>query len=406
MPWYEASVVTGLEKLAGQEVREKLDVQANQLEVGRGRLFFNTDLPVQQVLQLRSIDNLRAVVYRNESEKNFPESKDELNEFCLRLIKAGDWNTAIDIWRTVFDYNRCSVHDILSQDDHLNKPTFRANCKRSGTHKFGGSPEATIEFGGCLNNHFKWPVNLKEFDLEVILNLLDKHVYVTVSLSRTSLGHNRNLINFGKGSIRSTICYGILKLADLREGMVVCDPLCGSSALLIEACISWPQCIYISSDRDLKALEKTLDNKSITLKHFNESSSSESNSQPRKPSNVDRNQQNLYNKLDIIQLDSTNLPYINDSIDRFVTDLPFGKRFSTKAFNYHLYPKLLLEFARCTRLNVGRAILLTKDIKNMIGCLNNPQIKKFWTKIGINSINVGGLFASVYVLKRTNVAFE
>jgi 23S rRNA G2445 N2-methylase RlmL len=398
MVWYEASVVTGLEKLAAQEVREKLNV--TQIDVQRGRLLISTDSSPDQVLRLRSVDNVGVIVYREAKHHKLPESSEDLRSFCEDIVERGDWIGALTVWRHVFQYDRCTVEQLLSNDTIDTKPKFRASCKRSGTSHNFASPEAAAAFGACLNRSFRWPVDLKQFDIHATIYVLDAHVYVSIALTTYSL-HNRNLINFGKSSLRSTICYGILRLAELEPGQIVCDPLCGSGALLLEACVEWPFCLYFASDRDPKALVKVIDNRMLTPDHV----PSEIIEQGRRLVNVHLENLPFLNRIDIAQLDATNLPFANGSIDRFVSDLPFGKRFGSKTINSTLYPKLLFEMARCARIGSGRAILLTKDLKNMINCMNNAQIRTYWTKGAAHSVNVGGLFATVYCLRRTTTPF-
>lgn len=399
MVWYETSVVTGLEKLAAQEVREKLHV--HQIDIQRGRLLISTDSPASEVLKLRSVDNVGVIVYRERAHTELPESTDQLRSFCENIVSNGDWKSALSVWCEVFAYDRCTLEQLLNDESIDGKPKFRASCKRSGSSHNFASPEAAVAFGACLQRTFRWPVDLKQFDIHATLYVLENHVYVSIALTTYSL-HNRNLVNFGKSSLRSTICYGILRLAELQPGNVVCDPLCGSGALLLEACIEWPFCLYLASDRDLKALVKVIDNRTLNPSHVTESA--DSSARPFLV-RIESEHSTLLNRMDIAQLDATNLPFANSSIDRFVSDLPFGKRFGSKTINITLYPKLLFEMARCARTRTGRAILLTKDLKNMISCMNNTQIRAYWTKTAAYSINVGGLFATVYCLRRTQTLF-
>lgn len=46
--------------------------------------------------------------------------------------------------------------------------------------------------------------------------------------------HNRNIINFGPTTLRSTICYNLLKLANPKPGDIIVDPMCGGGSIPIE----------------------------------------------------------------------------------------------------------------------------------------------------------------------------
>lgn len=70
--------------------------------------------------------------------------------------------------------------------------------------------------------------------------------------------------------------------------------------------------------------------------------------------------------VDVAQWDCTRLPLRSQCVDVVVSDLPFGKRIGRKADNRVLYYNSLVELARVTRMNTGRAVLLTCDTKSMI----------------------------------------
>lgn len=54
------------------------------------------------------------------------------------------------------------------------------------------------------------------------------------------------------------------------------------------------------------------------------------------------------------------LPLADASVDKVLTDLPFGKQFGSLEDNRWLYPRVLMELARVLRVG-GRAVLLTNQ---------------------------------------------
>lgn len=46
--------------------------------------------------------------------------------------------------------------------------------------------------------------------------------------------HHRNIVNFGPTTLRSTICYNLLKLANPKVGDIIVDPMCGGGSIPIE----------------------------------------------------------------------------------------------------------------------------------------------------------------------------
>lgn len=46
--------------------------------------------------------------------------------------------------------------------------------------------------------------------------------------------HHRNIINFGPTTLRSAICYSLLKLGNPKPGDIIVDPICGEGSIPIE----------------------------------------------------------------------------------------------------------------------------------------------------------------------------
>lgn len=102
-------------------------------------------------------------------------------------------------------------------------PKFRVTCTRthstlSEKHPFT-SMQAAAQFGGGINDFFGWIVDLENFDLEVLLNIVDSHVVVGISLTKESL-FRRNIENFGPTTLRSTLAYCMALVAGIKKGEV------------------------------------------------------------------------------------------------------------------------------------------------------------------------------------------
>ncbi|KTG46251.1 hypothetical protein cypCar_00003857 [Cyprinus carpio] len=75
----------------------------------------------------------------------------------------------------------------------------------------------------------------------------------------------------------------------------------------------------------------------------------------------------------------------------------------SKKKNWELYPLCLREMARVCKPGTGKAVLLTQDKKCFLKAL--LQMEGLWRKSHTVWVNVGGLHAGVFVLKRTAVVF-
>ena len=371
---YEATVVTGLEWIGADECREKLSPKS--INQSHGRIFFESDRPVKEIFALRSVDNIYALIYDEVCEE-LPQTEEELKDKLLKICSDCQWNKGLKPWIEAFDWNKSTVEAMLSKDagDKTNKPSFRVTCNRTGDHKFK-SQECASAFGSVVNESFDWPVSMKQFDIEVVLSIKDKHVYVGLALTRESL-HKRNLVCFGATSLRATIAYNILRMASIQTGDIVCDPMCGSGAIPIECAMSWPHTFGIACDNHPVAIER---------------------------SNTNIKESKCL--IDLNQLDITSMPLRTGSVDVIVTDLPFGKRLGSRHDNKTLYPNLMTQFARCVRAGTGRIILLTQDKRNMNKCLGLPVVKKYCKQFRTIFVKIGGLDASIYCLRRNAKEFE
>lgn len=88
--------------------------------------------------------------------------------------------------------------------------TFRVTCVRGGRKHSFTSMEAAGKLGAGLAGHFGWKVQMKNADIEVLLNISGDSVVICFALNRESKS-NRNIAHFGPTTLRSAIAYGLLR---------------------------------------------------------------------------------------------------------------------------------------------------------------------------------------------------
>ncbi|XP_069592311.1 tRNA (guanine(6)-N2)-methyltransferase THUMP3 isoform X1 [Ranitomeya imitator] len=272
-----------------------------------------------------------------------------------------------------------------SSPDVSNILKFRVTCNRAGDKHSFTSNEAARDFGGAVQEHFLWKADMTNFDVEVLLNISYNEMLVGIALTEESL-HRRNITHFGPTTLRSTLAYGMLRLCDLEPSDVVIDPMCGTGAIPIEGVSEWPGCFFIAGDNNTNAVNRTSSNIGSLL---------------RRQHSADSAPQGL--QIDPIHWDISRLPLRSGSVDVIITDMPFGKRIGSKKRNWDLYPACLREMSRVCRAGTGRAVLLTHDRKCFIKAL--AKAGHLWRKMHTVWVNIGGLHAGVYLLKRTVLDF-
>lgn len=375
---YEATVNTGMEWIAQDELKEKYAVSSTTQQ---GRIWFNTDIPVEKLLKLKSICNLYVVIYDTKLEDSeIPADKTCLEPLLMQVGERCDWETGLTKWRQVFNFT-CCLDKLMTKNEEYKgeQPKFRVSCNRHGpTHGFT-SPEVCSTFGHVIDTKFGWPIKMRDYDLEVYINININHLYVAMTLTNLALDR-RNIVSPGLSTLRANLCYAILRLAKIEVSDVVCDPMAGSGAISVESCYAWPsewQAYNLAGEIVRAPLDKCRANLNV----FN-----------NKPPS------------DILQLDVTSLPFRTNSIDVFVSDLPFGRRHGSKKNNRTLYPALMRELARASRVGTGRAVLLTQDIKGIKLAYNKNR--DYFYETLCKFAKVGNLNCYINLFSRNNKIYD
>ena len=383
---YEATVITGFEWISTEEVKEKIE-GAQNVNHSMGRVIFESNCDPSKIIQLRSVDNVYVIVAQETLEQMPQDNKDDLKAKLTKLMKEVDWKTGLRVWQRINPFRKTEDLDVILTEGEAHKqlkPAFRVTCNRTGEGHGFKSGDAASVFGGMIEDTFKWPVSMKKFDVEIVLNVKDKTWSVCLALTRQSL-HRRNLVSLGVTTLRATVCYNMLRLANIIPGDIVCDPLAGTGAIMMEASVSRGDCFTLCGDHNNVAIKHCSKNAEALLTSPDSSK---------------------YAPLNSVKFDTTNMPLRTASIDVLVSDLPFGRRIGTKTMNSALYPKLLSEMARVTPPSTGRAILLTQDYKNMKRALMSEVAHKSWKNSRTVFLKLGNLTTHVYCLKRTQYSFE
>nr|XP_046239778.1 THUMP domain-containing protein 3 [Scatophagus argus] len=430
-----ATVPTGFEHTAAEEVKEKIGVDA-RISKDRGRIYFpiTTD-KLFQVHLLRSVDNL-FVVIEEYDHYQFKESKEETLMEFQQLASRLPWTNALEVWKlnrtlkkkkgyrkggtgpkakpnsevsdaTVANPEEQALPEVASaaesQTEAESMPDeessmqhsgeaapeaklikFRVTCNRAGDKHSFSSNEAARDFGGAVQEFFQWKADMTKFDIEVLLNIHNEEVVIGIALTEESL-HRRNISHFGPTTLRSTLCYGMLRLCKPQASDIILDPMCGTGAIPLEGAIEFNSSFYVAGDNYDMAVNRTLNN----ICHIQKRRADKGSASGL--------------PIDTVRWDVCSLPIRTGSVDIIITDMPFGKRMGSKKKNWDLYPSCLREMARVCRPGSGKAVLLTQDKKCFSKAIS--RMGGLWRKLHTVWVNVGGLHAGVYLLKRTGFVF-
>ncbi|XP_002158272.2 tRNA (guanine(6)-N2)-methyltransferase THUMP3 isoform X1 [Hydra vulgaris] len=382
---FVCSCIPGLEHVAIVECKEKLKVNAS-LDV-RGRITLNLKkAEAWKLTELCSIHHYWVIV---EERKNFftpfqeNSNNDALFNVLLNLPGELNWENPLSIWKQFKSILKCTqpekakgyqIIDPFSAGDSL---SFRVTASRTGKHSFR-SMDSAASFGAGLNNYLKWKVDLKDFDIEILLHILDSDLSIGIQLTKDSQSF-RNITHFGLTTLSAGFCYCLLHLINIKPGDIICDPMCGGASISIEASCSMPYVFNLAGD-----------NHEIAICHSRE--------------NI-FNLENLRSvslPISLVHWDVCRLPLRTSSVDHFVVDLPFGKKVGSKTENFVLYPAALNETARVCVPN-GTAVFLTYHKQAMWKTIQNIS---WWTFSRTHQVNMGGLNVYVFILRRTKCIYH
>ncbi|XP_066520223.1 THUMP domain-containing protein 3 [Hoplias malabaricus] len=425
-----ATVPTGFEHTAAEEVKEKIGAEAS-ISKDRGRIYFEiTTDNLPKVHHLKSVDNLFVVVKCYDNYQ-FKDTKEDALLDLQEIAPVLPWSNALEVWKLNNSVKKkrsrrrgaapkpkpsgddsegeklqaetsmseeteeqgevCPEQDMSLQREQNsetieNKPLkFRVTCNRAGDKHSFTSNDAARDFGGAVQEFFQWKADMTKFDVEVLLNIHNNEVVIGIALTEESL-HRRNITHFGPTTLRSTLAYGMLRLSKPQISDVIVDPMCGTGAIPLEGVIEWSHSFFLSGDNHDMAVSRTVNN----INHIVKRRQTGGSTSPGLP-------------IDTVQWDLCHLPMRTSSVDIITTDMPFGKRMGSKKKNWDLYPSCLREMARVCRPSTGRAVLLTQDKK----CFQKALLRMsgLWRKTHTVWVNVGGLHAGVFVLLRTGAIF-
>ncbi|MGH8792466.1 MAG: TRM11 family SAM-dependent methyltransferase [Stackebrandtia sp.] len=166
-------------------------------------------------------------------------------------------------------------------------------------------------------------------------------------------------------STNPVIASVMTRLAKIEPDHTVLDPVCGAGTLLVAAGETFSPARLLGGDHDRRWAAAARDNLADR----------------RVPAGLWRG-------------DARAVPLADDSVDRVVANLPFGKRVGSHVGNKQLYPKLLREIARLLK-RTGRAVLLTEDKRLFVETVQRTRGLRIVKEVVFAT---GGAHPSAYVV--------
>src|SRR5712691_10111157 len=271
----------GLETLAFSEIRANVP-DAELVKFARGIALFRTALSPQDLLQLRTVEDLFVALAH---VTGLGHGRDALRVLYSATLNA-DISSALALWRR--SHNRMLPR------------TWRVVSQKQGTHDFRRI-DAGQAVSDALRRALPRGMHLVEddADIEFWLWLHGSEALIGLRLSDATLRHRTYKREHLPASLRPTVAAALGWLARPTREDSVLDPLCGAGTILIERALLAPLAQALGGD---------IRDEAVAMARRNARSA-----------NVRANWQ---------VWDARSLPIDSASVTRLITNLPFGKQIS------------------------------------------------------------------------------
>lgn len=321
-----ALVHPGLEQIAADEITQ--DLGGTIKRSGSGAVVFRVPHVDRSLLRLRTCEDVFLLAW----------GTDELSYRAQDLDSIRRWTERAD-WDTLLKFH----HEIRPKPK--GKPTVHYVVQMTGEHGYRRIDASKSMVRGLAGKFpASWRIVDEDASVEFWLTIHGAMAVCGLRLSDRTMRHRTYKVEHLRASLRPTIAASLARLADLKPGQIVLDPFCGAGTLLAEALLStkgrrgpdggpWTLTL-IGGDLDRSNVRAAAAN----LRPLGEA--------------------------DLREWDARGLPLEDASVDRLVSNPPFGKQLSTPDEIGALYRQAVREMDRVLRPG-GKAALLVADVPAM-----------------------------------------
>jgi tRNA (guanine6-N2)-methyltransferase len=344
LPPLYAMTHAGVESVAADEITRDLGGEVKRTY--RGLVAFRVDDLKPDLLSLRTTEDVFLLAWGSDS---LTYTADDLDTIRNWTAKKPDWEHLFKLHHKIRPKTK-------------GKPTYHVVCQMQGEHGFRRTDarEAFVAgLAGKIPNG--WQYNNENAWLEIWLTIYSKTAVCGVRLSDRTMRHRTYKLDHIAASLRPTVAAAMVRLAGIGPGMTVLDPFCGAGTILAES-------IDVARKRS-KAGRVRVVGGDID------------------PNAVFVTSQNLekVGPIDLARWDSRALPLESASVDRIVSNPPFGKQLETIEKVGPLYEAASAEWDRVLRPG-GRAVLLAMESELM----NRVLLARRWSPVRSQRVRMLG----------------
>ena len=320
VPACYAIVLPGLEAIAADEITRDLGGDVRKSD--RGLVMFRVEDITPALLKLRTVEDVFLLAWGTDS----------LTYRAVDLKQIRHWTANEADWPQLLRLHH-AVHP-----KPKGKPTYHLVAQMIGTHAYRRI-DAKKEMAAGLAGVFpaSWRPAEEDAAVEVWLTINGKTAVCGMRLSDKTMRHRTWKEEHLPASLRPTMAAAMVRLAGAAPGDIVLDPMCGAGTIIGEQ-------IELSKQRKagrVEVLGGDMDKSALRAA----------------ASNLKRVGPAL-----LAHWDASRLPLAAASVDRVISNPPFGKQLASPEEIGPLYRAMVRECDRVLK-DAGRAVFLVSEMQ-------------------------------------------
>ena len=371
LPPCYAIVLPGLEEVAAEEITQ--DLRGDVRKTARGLVIFRVGVIDRDILRLRTTEDVFL----------FAWGTDQLTCRAVDLDKIQRWTAREPDWDRLLKLH----HAVRPRPK--GRPTYRLVTQMSGKHGYlRKHAHGALTKGLAGKLPASWRHAEENASVEVWLTIEGNTAVCGVRLSDRTMRHRTWKVEHLPASLRPTLAAAMVRLAGTGPGQVVVDPMCGAGTLLgeqVEALRPYQRqgVRLLGGDVERNAIRSA----AINLRRLG----------PKRCSLWPESGEDEPGAIPVFlaRWDGTRLPLGDASVDRIVSNPPFGKQLGEPEDIAPLYRRMVHEYDRILRPG-GRAVLLVGELAPLRAAIRRTA----WKPIRQVAVRVLGQRAVVSVWRK------
>src|SRR2546421_2523870 len=216
-----AMVIPGVESLAAEEIRERLDAEITR--TAPGLVVFRPARIDKSILSLRTTEDVFLLAWGTDQLTYRAEDLERIRRWTDRDAR---WDGLLRLHHTI-------------RPKPKGKPPFRLVVQMTGKHGYRRvDARKALARGLAGKLPASWRHAEENAAVEIWLTIDGATAVCGVRLSDHTMRHRRYKFEHLPASLRPTLAAAMVRLAEIRPPQTLLDPMCGAGTILAEALVA------------------------------------------------------------------------------------------------------------------------------------------------------------------------